>query len=61
MLRFKERKRRNRSKESPDSKEQGTRRKPGLVIAGIQTFYPHVKFGTDFELTKSESHRDEWK
>lgn len=32
----------------------------GLVIASVQTYFPHMKFGTDPELTGFENHRDEW-
>ena len=31
-----------------------------LAIAGASTFYPHVELKTSLELTRLESHRDEW-
>ena len=49
-----------RRQESPDSKEQGGRCKPALVIASVCVPFPHMEHETGLESTKLESHRDEW-
>lgn len=45
--------------ESPDCIKQGTERKLRRESASIYTFYPHVKYRADSELTEFESNRDE--